>query len=51
MLIGIKISLKLLCLFYLVQLMLHQIKAHQFYTYFLALISPLYQSSISEVEF
>ena len=39
--------LKLLCL-YLVQHMLHQIKAQQFYTNFLI---PLSQSSISEVEF
>ena len=30
--------------------MLHQIKAQQFYTNFLVLISPLSQSSISEVE-
>ena len=48
--IGIKISIKLLCL-YLVQHMLHQIKAQQFYTNFLVLISPFSQSSISEVEF
>ena len=41
---------KLICL-YLVQQMLHQIKAEQFYTNFLVLISPLSQSSISEVEF
>ena len=31
--------------------MLHQIKAQQIYTNFLVLISPLSQSSISEVEF
>ena len=31
--------------------MLHQIIAQQFYTNFLVLISPLSQSSISEVEF
>ena len=43
-------SIKLMCL-YLVQQMLHQIKAQQFYTIFLVLISPLSQSSISEVEF
>ena len=36
---------------HLVQHMLHQIKAQQFYTNFLLLISPLSQSSISEVEF
>ena len=48
--IGIQINIKLLCL-YLVQHMLHQIKAQQFYTNFLVLISPLSQSSISEVEF
>ena len=29
----------------------HQIKAQQFYNHFLLLISPLSQSSISEVEF
>ena len=45
-----RISIELLCL-YLVQQMLHQIKAHQFYTTFLVLISPLSQSSIFEVEF
>ena len=43
-------QIKLLCL-YLVQQMLHQIKAQQFFTNFLALISPLSQSSISEREF
>ena len=43
-------SIKLLC-FYLVQHMLHQIIAHQFYPHFLVLISPLSQSSISELEF
>ena len=42
--------MQLLCL-YLVQQMLQQIKAQQFYTNFLVLISPLSQSSISEVEF
>ena len=31
--------------------MLHQIKAQQFYTNFLVLISPLSLASISEVEF
>ena len=31
--------------------MLHQIKAQQFYTNFLVLVSPLSQSSISEVDF
>ena len=41
----ILISIKLLCL-YLVQ----HLKAQQFYTNFLVLISPLSQSSISEVE-
>ena len=35
----------------MVQQKLHQIKAQQFYTSFLVLISPLSQSSISEVEF
>ena len=34
-----------------VQHLLHQIKAYQFYTNFLVLISPLSQSSISEVGF
>ena len=34
-----------------VPLLLHQIKALQFYTNFLVLISPFSQSSISEVEF
>ena len=43
-------SIKLLCL-YLVQHMLHQIKAQPFYTNFPVQISPLSQSSISEVEF
>ena len=38
-----------LCL-YLVQQMLHQIKAQQFHTHFLVLISPLSQSSIFEEE-
>ena len=42
--------MKLPCL-YLVQHVLHQIKAQQFYTNFQVLISPLSQSSISEVEF
>ena len=43
---------KLLCL-YLVQQMLHQIKAQQFYAIFLKLIliSSFTESSISEVEF
>ena len=44
------ISIKLWCL-YLVQQMLHQIKAQQFSTNFLVLISPLSQSSITEVKF
>ena len=35
---------------YLVQQMLHLIKAQQFYTNFLVLISPFSQSSLSEVE-
>ena len=48
--IDTKISIKLLCL-YLVQHQLHQIKAQQFYANFLILISPLSQSSISEVDF
>ena len=43
------ISIKLLC-FYLVQHMLHHIKAQQFFTNSLVLIFPLSQSSISEVE-
>ena len=43
-------QIKLLCL-YLMQQMLHQIKAQQFHTNFLVLISPLSQSNISEVEF
>ena len=41
---------KLVCL-HLVQHMLHQIKAPQFYTNFLKLIPLEMQSSISEVEF
>ena len=44
------ISIKLWCL-YLVQYMLHQIKAPQFYTNYLKLISLVMNSSISEVEF
>ena len=36
---------------YLVQHMLHQIYAQQFYTNFPVLMSPLSQSSISEVDF
>ena len=44
------ISIKLLC-FQLVQHMLHQIKAQQFYAYFLILKFSLCQSSIPEVEF
>ena len=44
------ISIKLRHL-YLVQHMLHQIKAPQFYTNFLKLISLVMHSSISEVEF
>ena len=43
-------SIKWLCL-YLVQHMLHQIKAQPFYTNSLVLIDPLSQSSSSEVEF
>ena len=38
-------------LLYLVQQKLHQIKAPQFYTNFLKLISFVMQSTISEVEF
>ena len=45
-----QISIKLWCL-YLVQHMLHQIKAPQFYTNYLKLISLVMDSSISEVEF
>ena len=41
---------KLWCL-YLVQLMLHQIKAPQFYTNFLKLLSFVMQSIVSKVEF
>ena len=41
---------KLLCL-YLVQHVLHQIKAQHFYTNFLILISPLSQYIVYEVEF
>ena len=44
------ISIKLWCL-YLVQHMLHQIKAPQFGTKFFKLISLAMDSSISEVEF
>ena len=44
------ISIRLWCL-YLVQHMLHQIKAPQFDTNFLKLISLVMDSSISEVEF
>ena len=43
-------SIKLWC-FYLPQHMLHQIKAPQFYTNFLKLISLVMDSSISKVEF
>ena len=43
-------SIKLPCL-YLVQQMLHQIKAQQFHTNFLVLISPLSQSSILKKNF
>ena len=50
LLIEIENRIKLLCL-HLVQQMLHQIKAQQFYANFLILISPLSQASISEVEF
>ena len=45
-----KISIKLWYL-YLVQHMLHKIKAPQFYTNFLKLILLVMDSSISEVEF
>ena len=41
------ISIQLVCL-YLVQHMLHQIKAKQFYSNFLVLVFPLFQFSISE---
>ena len=50
MLVETYISIKLVCL-YLVQHMLHQMKAPQFYTNFLKLISLVMESSISEVEF
>ena len=43
-------SIKLWCL-YLVQQMLHQKKAPQFYTNYFKLISLVMESSISEVEF
>ena len=45
-----EISIKLWC-FYLVQHMLHQIKAPQFYTHFLKFISLVMQSIISKIEF
>ena len=45
----LEISIKLWCL-YLVQHMLHQIKAQQFYTNFLKLISQVMDSSISKIE-
>ena len=44
------IIIKFMCL-YLVQHMLHQIKAQQFYANFLVLMSPLSKYSISEEEF
>ena len=44
------ISIKLWCLC-LVQHMLHQIKAPQFYTNYLKILSLVMDSSISEVEF
>ena len=44
------IRIKLWCL-YLVQHMLDQIKALQFYAYYLKLISLVIDSNISEVEF
>ena len=44
------ISIKLWCL-YLLQHMLHQIKAPQFYTNYLKLIPLVMDSSILEVEF
>ena len=50
MILETLISIKLWCL-YLVQHMLHQIKAQQFYTYYLKLIYLVMDSSISEVEF
>ena len=50
MLLETLISIELWC-FYLVQQMLHQIKAPQFYTNYLKLISLEMDSSISEVEF
>ena len=50
MFLETSISIKLWCL-YLVQHMLHQIKAPQFYTNYLKIISLVRDSSISEVEF
>ena len=50
MLVETYISIRLWC-FYLVQHMLHQIKAPLFYTNYLKLISLDMDSSISEVEF
>ena len=44
------ISIKLWCL-YLVQHLLHQKKAQQFYTNYLKLISLVMDSNTSEVEF
>ena len=49
-LISVVKCIKLWCL-YLVQHMLHQIKAPQFYTNYLKLISLVMDSSISEIEF
>ena len=46
MLVETLISIKVLCLYFV-----HPIKAQQFYSNFLVLISPLSQSTISEVEF
>ena len=49
MFLETEISIKLWCL-YLVQHMLHQIKAPQFYTNYLTLISLVMYSIISEEE-
>ena len=50
MFLETEISIKLWCL-YLVQHMLHQIKAPQFHTNYLKLMSLVIDSSISEEEF
>ena len=50
MFVETKIRIRLWCL-YLVQHMLHQIKAPRFYTNYLKLISLVMDSSISKVEF